>query len=231
MDIIGKRKFVEVPGEKTHELPPLLVKTSPDVKRLDKMMCIASEIIEQEDMVADRDGGTDDASVPADLSRSNRELVLANDLPLPSDFERRKMDLALNLVDQYLGLLQHWHWGDSVIEWIRQCEITFGARIELRHLLKNEIWPHAGRSSFVRLLEDKSVRTQGVDLEKAVGLRLAFRQMPPIRCCTDQFLFYLNNSVANTAYRTWQRMTPEPISSLPPERFSFEVVNMSLAIH
>jgi len=27
MDIVGDRKFVEVPGGKTHELPPLLVKT------------------------------------------------------------------------------------------------------------------------------------------------------------------------------------------------------------
>ena len=27
--------------------------------------------------------------------------------------ERRKMDLALNLVDQYMGLLSHWHWGDA----------------------------------------------------------------------------------------------------------------------
>ena len=35
MDIIGDRKFVEVPGEKTHELPPLLVRTTPNVKRLD----------------------------------------------------------------------------------------------------------------------------------------------------------------------------------------------------
>jgi hypothetical protein len=232
MDIIGERKFVEVPGEKTHELPPLLVKTSPDVKRLDKMMCIASEIIEQEDMVGDR-AVADHAAEPAftaDLGRPN-EVVLAQEFAMSTDFERRKMDLALNLVDQYLGLLQHWHWGDSVVEWIRQCEITFGTRIELRHLLKNEIWPHAGRSSFVRLLEDKEVCKNGVDLEKAVGLRLAFRQMPPIRCCTDQFLFYLNNTVANTAFQTWQRMTPEPISALPPERFSFEVVNMSLSIH
>ena len=51
MTIVGDRKFVEVPGGKTHELPPLLVRTVPDVKRLDKMMGIASEIIEQEDMV------------------------------------------------------------------------------------------------------------------------------------------------------------------------------------
>ena len=78
------------------------------------------------------------------------------------------------------------------------------------------------------LLADKAVKTTGVQLEKAVGLRLAFRQMPPIRCCSDQFLFYLNNSVAQTAYRTWTDMTPSPICCLPPERFMFDVVNTSL---
>ena len=210
MDIVGDRKFVEVPGGKTHELPPLLVKTVPDVKRVGKMMDIAAEIIEQEDMVP----------------------TLAGDNLTSDDLvERRKMDMALNLVDQYLGLLSHWHWGDAVIEWIRQCEITFGGRLELRNLLKSDVWPHAGRSSFVTLLEDKAVKTEGVQLEKAVGLRLAFRQMPPIRCCSDQFLFYLNNSVAKTAYHTWLEMTPNPISSLPPERFMFDIVNMSLDVH
>jgi hypothetical protein len=207
MDIVGDRLFVEVPGGKTHELPPLLVKTVPEVKRLDRMMGIAAEIIEQEDMVP----------------------PVAGDRVADMDsVERRKMDLALNLVDQYLGLLCHWNWGDSVIEWIRQCEITFDARMELRNLLRSDVWPHAGRSSFVTLLGDKAVKTEGVQLEKAVGLRLAFRQMPPIRCCTDQFLFYLNNSVAQTAYRTWLNMTPSPISSLPPERFQFAIVNMDV---
>jgi len=210
MDIIGDRKFVEVPGGKTHELPPLLVKTVPDVKRLDKIMGVVSEIIEREDMV------------PA---------VASDGVASEESIERRKMDLALNLVDQYLGLLTHWNWGDAVIEWIRQCEITFGTRLELRNLLRSDVWPHAGRSSFVTLLEDKAVKTEGVQLEKAVGLRLAFRQMPPIRCCSDQFLFYLNNSVANSAYKTWLDMTPNPISSLPPERFAFEIVNMSLEVH
>lgn len=210
MDIFGNRKFVEVPGGKTHELPPLLVKTVPDVKRVGKMMGIAAEIIEQEDMVPTLSG---------------------DNLASEDAVERRKMDLALNLVDQYLGLLSHWHWGDAVIEWIRQCEITFGGRLELRNLLKSDVWPHAGRSSFVTLLEDKAVTTKGVQLDKAVGLRLAFRQMPPIRCCSDQFLFYLNNSVAKTAYQTWQEMTPNPISSLPPERFMFDIVNMSLDVH
>jgi hypothetical protein len=210
MDIVGDRKFVEVPGGKTHDLPPLLLKTVPEVKRLDKMMGIAAEIIEQEDMVP---------SLGAPLTGSDDML------------ERRKMDLALNLVDQYLGVLTHWHWGDSVLEWIRQCEITFGARLELRNLLRSDIWPHAGRSSFVTLLEDKDIKTQGVSLEKAVGLRLAFRQMPPIRCCSDQFLFYLNNSLGQTAYQSWLDTIPNPVSSLPPERFQFEVVDMSLDVH
>jgi hypothetical protein len=210
MDIVGDRRFVELAGDRTHELPPLLVKTVPEVKRLDKIMGMAAEIIEQEDMIP---------PVAADKV-AGEELV-----------ERRKMDLALNLIEQYLGLMGHWHWGDAVIEWIRQCEITFGTHLELRNLLRSDVWPHAGRSSFVTLLEDKEIRTEGVQLEKAVGLRLAFRQMPPMRCCSDQFLFYLNNSVAQTAYRTWLNMTPSPISSFPPERFQFEVVNMSLEVH
>jgi hypothetical protein len=211
MDIIGDRRFVEVPGGKTHELPPLLVKTLPGVNRLDKIIGIANDIIEQEDMVPMVDAATG----PIELRQME-------------DVGRRRMDLALNLVEQYLGLLTHWQWGDSVIEWIRQCEITFGTRIELRNLLRNDVWPHAGRCSFVQLLEDKAVETPGVELEKAVGLRLAFRQMPPIRCCSDQFLFYLNQTVANTAFQKWQSMTPAPVAALPPERFAFEVVNMSI---
>ena len=210
MEIIGDRTFVDVPGGGTHELPPLLLRGVQNGKNLNKMMDIASEIIEKEDMLA---------AVPLDPAAVLEER------------ERRKMDLALNLVDQYIGILTHWHWGDSVLEWIRQCEITFGTRYELKNLLKNDVWPHAGRSSFVTLLEDKSVKTKGVDLERAVGLRLAFRQMPPIRYCSDQFLFYLNNSVGSVAYNTWSGMTPKPISSLPPERFAFEVVNMELDLH
>jgi hypothetical protein len=127
-----------------------------------------------------------------------------------------------------MGFVKHWQWGDSVLEWIRQCETTFGARIDLRNLLKADLWPHAGRSSFVTLLEDKSVDTRGVGLEKAVGLRLTFRQPPPLKCFSDQFLLYLNSQVGNTAYQTWAGMTPNPISALPPERFTFDVVNMSI---
>lgn len=207
MEILGQRKYVEVPGEKTHELPPLLVRTAPRVKRLDRVVGMANDIIDQEDLIP---------ASPLD------------DVAAEHDVERRKMDLALNLVDQYLTLLTHWKWGDSILEWIRQCEITFDTRPELRNLLRADVWPHAGRHSFVLLLEDKAVRAEGVGIEEAVGLRLTFRQPPPLACFSDQFLFYLNSSVANTAYKTWADMTPEPISSLPPERFNFQVVNMSV---
>jgi hypothetical protein len=207
MDIVGGRKFVEVPGSKTHELPPLLVRSAPH-KRLDKVMDMATAIVESEELLQ-----------PAPM----------DDVAMDAELERRRMDLAVNLVDQYLGLLQHWCWGDSIVEWIRQCESTFGSRMELRNLMRAELWPHAGRSSFVTLLHDKAVdSTEGVELEKAVGLRLTFRQPPPIRCFSNQFLFYLNHSVASSAYSTWASMSPAPVSALPPERFTFQVVNMSL---
>ena len=203
MDILGDRRFVEVPGSKTHELPPLLVRTTPRMRRLDRVMEMAENLIEQEEMM------------PASPAQ-------------PAELERRKLDLALNLVDQYLALIEHWQWGDGVLEWIRQCETTFDSRLELRHLLSADLWPHAGRSSFVLLLEDKHVETGGVTLEKAVGMRLTFRQPPPLKCFSDQFLLYLNSTVAHTAYNTWAGMSQSPVSSLPPERFHFQVVNMSL---
>ena len=206
MDIVGDRKFVEVPGEKTHELPPLLVRTLPKVKRLDRMVGMANDLIDAEEMIP----------LPAlDL--------IAGDM----DAERRKMDLAINLADQYLRLVTEWQWGDSILEWIRQCEITFGTRLELRNLLRPDVWPHAGRCSFVSLLQDKAVKTDGVEFGKAVGLRLTFRQPPPISCFSNQFLFYLNSTVASTAYETWAHLSPDPISYLPPERFTFHVIDMS----
>ena len=207
--ILGDRKFVELPGSKTHELPPLLVRTTAGVKRLDKVMEMANDLIEREDMLAP-------PSIETDPARAQIQL------------DRRKMDLALNLTEQYLEFVQHWRWGDDVLEWIRQCETTFETRIDLRNLLRADLWPHAGRCSFVTLLEDKAIETGGVTLEKAVGMRLTFRQPPPLKCFSDQFLFYLNSPVANSAYQAWAGMSRTPVSSLPPERFHFDVVNMSL---
>ena len=207
MDIVGDRKFVEVPGEKTHELPPLLVRTSPQVKRLDRVVGMANNMVDSDDMIP----------IPP-----------MEGLPeFENEFDRRKMDLAINMVDQYLHLVTQWQWGDSILEWIRQCEITFGTRLELRNLLRPDIWPHAGRASFVTLLGDKAVSSVGVELDQAVGLRLTFRQPPPISCFSNQFLLYLNSSVASTAYQTWAHLSPDPVSCLPPELFSFDVIDMS----
>lgn len=200
MDILGDRKFLEIPGDKLHELPPLLVHRTLHLQRLDKIMNMAASIVDSEDM-----------------------------LPMPEHEaagQQRKFDLAVNLVEMYQRVLQHWRWGDDILEWIRQCEITFESRIDLRNLLRADLWPHAGRSSFVTLLEDKSVPTDGIDLEKAVGLRLTFRQPPPIGCFSNQFLFYLNDSVGNSAYQAWASKNPAPHSALPPERFQVNVVAM-----
>jgi hypothetical protein len=60
-------------------------------------------------------------------------------------------------------------------------------------------------------------------------MRLTFRQPPPISCFSNQFLFYLNSSVATTAFETWAHMSPAPLSCLPPERFTFDIIDMSLS--
>jgi hypothetical protein len=207
--IVGDRKFVEIPGSETVELPPLLVRSAPK-RRLDKVMDMAAEIVDGEELLS---------AVGDPLCDPTADAAML-------DHDRRKMDLALNLVDQYFAFVEHWQWGDSIVEWIRQCETTFELKQSLRPLLRADVWPHAGRSSFVTLLTDKAVRPDKVELERAVGTRLTFRQPPPIRCFSNQFLFYLNNTVAHSAYDAWSAMSPDPISALPPERFSFQVVEM-----
>src|SRR5438270_9137534 len=197
---MGDRMYIEIPGSKTHELPPLLVHAA-DHAPAEENSELASVMVEAEDMLAATDAD-------------------------PEIVEQRKFDLALKLKEQYKSLLSYWSWGDSVLEWIRQCEITFESEETLRKLLHPDVWPHASRASFVTLLMEKRVPTQGVALERAVGMRLTFRQPPPIDCFSNQFLFYLNSSVADTAYQTWSHLAPNPISSLPPERFTFQVVSM-----
>ena len=198
---MGGTMYIEIPGSKTHELPPLLVHaTGEDSGR--EGSDLASVMGEAEDML-----GISDAA--------------------PEVLEQRKFELALKLTEQYRGLMSHWLWGDSVLEWIRQCEITFECEDTLRKLLHPDVWPHASRASFVALLLEKHVQTHGVALEKAVGLRLTFRQPPPIDCFSNQFLFYLNSTVADTAYQTWSHLTPHGIAAFPPERFHFEVLDLT----
>lgn len=195
------RTYIRIPGTATHELPPLLVRSAQEGTPVEEVVDMAAGIVEAEDMVPD---------------------LAANE----SIVEQRKYDLAVSLAEQYRGLIAHWLWGDSILEWIRQCEITFETRESLRNLLHPDVWPHASRSSFVTLLVDKRVPTRGVRLEKAVGLRLTFRQPPPIACFSDQFLFYLNSSVAGTAYQTWAHLSADETPVLPPERFYFRVMEI-----
>lgn len=194
------QRYIEIPGSKTHELPPLLVHAAARASE-EPSMELAAVMSEAEDMLASND--------------DDREIV-----------EQRKFELALQLMEQYKALLAHWFWGDDVLEWIRQCETTFGNENTLRQLLHPDVWPHASRASFVTLLEDKHVSTPGVALERAVGLRLTFRQPPPVGCFSSQFLIYLNSKVADTAYQTWSHLVPEAAALLPPERFHFEVLSI-----
>src|SRR6476646_4239366 len=193
------RSYIQIPGTKTHELPPLLVRLTPESSDLDGVLDRATDIVESEDMLPD--------------------------LQVSPEAAQRKYDLAVHLTEQYLRLLAHWQWGDSILEWIRQCETTFETEATLRHLLHPDVWPHASRSSFVTLLVDKDVHAP-VSLENAVGMRLTFRQPPPIDCFSNQFLFYLNSPVAGTAYQTWAHMSPELPSLFPPERFHFDVLDL-----
>ncbi|HTT65510.1 MAG TPA: hypothetical protein VMG35_26865 [Bryobacteraceae bacterium] len=190
------REYVNIPGNKLHELPPLLVRRTLDAPQVD----LASAILEAEEMLP--------------------ELDVEQSL-----LERRKMDLALTLAEQYRGLIMHWQWGESIVEWIRQCEITFQSELALRSLLHPDVWPHASRSSFVILLADKHVAAPGVALQTAVGLRLTFRQPPPIDCCSSEFLFCLNSSIADSAYKAWARMGAGVPALLPPDRFHFDVLD------
>ena len=198
---MDQRRYIDIPGSGCHELPPLLVHSAV-AGPLSEVVGMAAELVEAEDIVP-----APAVDAPAALAQ----------------FEQRKFDLALHLAEQYAGLVSHWQWGDSILEWIRQCEITFHGHDVLRALLHPDVWPHASRSSFVTLLADKHVPTHGVGLEKAVGLRLTFRQPPPLDCCSDQFLFYLNSPVAGSAYQTWAQLTREVPALLPPERFHFQV--------
>ncbi len=204
MHIFGNRQFVEIPGDDLFELPPLFVSNESNPRRSYRMMGMASHVVE-EDLVP--------------------HIVLDNVATI-EQVQSRKMELALNLVDEYLKLVHHWHWGDSIIEWIRQCEITFGSQPHLRPLLQPDVWPHAGRSSFVSLLTDKQIGTKDINLEKAVGLRLTFRQPPPLVCFSDGFLLYLNGTVMPQTYQVWMDLNPAPISALPSERFNFEVITL-----
>ena len=76
----------------------------------------------------------------------------------------------------------------------------------------------------MKLLDDKNAADSGIVLENAMGFRLTFRQPPPIEFFSEKFLFFLNSSVAATAYQTWAGADCDDEACLPPERFQFLVM-------
>ena len=207
MESLGSRRYVQIAGDKVHELPPLLLKQSPREKGLSGVVDRAEAIIESDWLIPNDN--------PADHKTAQA-------------LEHRRMGLAVNLAQQYLNFLTHWAWGESILEWIRQCEITFESKPVLRPLLRPDVWPHAGRASFVTLLEDKRVPHGEVNLANAMGFRLSFRQPPPIDFFSEKFLFFLNSSMAASAYRTWADVSSEDLACLPPERFRFFVTGTEI---
>ena len=207
MEVLSDRRYVNIPGAAVHELPPLLLKESQRTESLRDVVGRAETIIEGDDLLPE--------NFPLDEKTADA-------------LERRRVGLAVNLAEQYVSFLSHWLWGESMLEWIRQCEITFENKAVLKPLLTPDVWPHAGRSSFVRLLEDKAVPHGGIDLANAMGFRLTFRQPPPIDFFSEKFLFFLNSSIAANAYQTWASASGEEVASLPPERFRFFVTGTEI---
>lgn len=193
-----EQHYISVPGHGTHELPPLFIPSVTSFKEAGAKGNIieqALDVVEGEDLVP----GADETS------------------------EQRKFELAINFIEGYQRFVASWQLGDSILAWVQQCEITFESVDVLRSLLHPDVWPHAGRSSFVTLLREKSIPS-AIPPEKAVGFRLTFREPPPINYLSDQFLMYLNATVADTAFQTWAGMCRESMALLPPDRFHFELV-------
>src|SRR5260370_33680066 len=108
-----------------HELPPLLVHGTQEGTPLSEMVGMAAGIVEAKDILGD---------VPDD-----------------NVLEKRKYDMALNLAEQYIRLMAHWQWSDSILEWIRQCEITFESSEPLRGFLHPDVSNNHALTSFVTL--------------------------------------------------------------------------------
>ncbi len=205
MEIIGNRKYFDIPGGGTHELPPLLLKEAANPASDEEMIHLAEEIVSSESLIPDEVGEPPSSEASVD---------------------QRRFTLALTLAEQYSQFLHHWEWGESILEWIHQCEITFEAQPILRPLIRPDVWPHANHASFVTLLSDKAIPSGQINLQSAVGARLTFRQPPPIDCLSDKFLYLLNASLAQKAYHTWADAAEE--ISLPPERFHFLVMGSEI---
>ena len=51
MEIIGNRKYFDIPGGSTHELPPLLLKENANPASVEEMIHLAEEIVSSESLI------------------------------------------------------------------------------------------------------------------------------------------------------------------------------------
>lgn len=201
--ILNDRRYVEIPGDAAFELPPLVLRSGPRLDETCELAYVAGRIVDGESLIP---GAVQDVLNAGNLLDDSR------------------FGLAANLIAEYRQFVDHWVWGESVLEWIQQCETSFEARPVLRRLLRPDVWPHAGRCSFVTLLEDKRATDKGIELEDAMGYRLTFRQPPPIEFFSEKFLLWLRSCVGRAAFAKWAGSSGCQDASLPPERFQFFVM-------
>ena len=90
--IVGNRRYVEIPGSSSYELPPLMLKSRPQVSEVTALVENASTIVDSESLIP---GPTQDA-----LHAEDR-------------LENVRFGLAVSLVHNYRSFIRHWTWGES----------------------------------------------------------------------------------------------------------------------
>src|SRR5579871_5363418 len=97
-------RYIEIPGSKTHELPPLLVHSA-----------------------AEHSGDEDEGDLAAVMSEAD-DMLAASDVD-EVILDRRRYDLALQLKEQYKGMLSHWLWVESALSGSGSARSLLSARI------------------------------------------------------------------------------------------------------
>jgi len=106
------KQYVQIPGIRNHELPPLLVKTSPPEVDFDKILGTACKLVDE------------DIITPAFLRGTRAEMEEMSD-------ESTRRALGTKVLEDYQNFLRHWQLGYDIMEWVRQCVTTFETRADL----------------------------------------------------------------------------------------------------
>jgi hypothetical protein len=140
------------------------------------------------------------------------------------DFQARAYNSVSFLANAYTGLLNTWRIGTDVMEWTRQCSITFEDIPVLKETFcESDIWPNPRVHLLVELLKEKVVDLNGTDLEVATGLTRTFQVEPPFVSLTPEFMLFLYQTAGRSAYQNWSGTSPPPNLRLPPDKFYFQI--------